>query len=182
VILLPTPATLLARRFPQGLPLVRDQIRARVNLFSSSLDPEAAPGDPRLDLDAVAAELPTTVAELHERMRAWTGELVITPFTRALIDATISLDELPRPQRSAIRPFVLATLATIPGEWHDLLAPNESRLEEHLAAQAIQTPFALLQVFFGPGGTVRPRDGGTRRAHRPAEPRHGRAPCAVASL
>lgn len=44
---------------------------------------------------------------------------------------------------------MLATLATIPDEWHELLAPDEHRLEEHLAAQAVQTPLSLLQLLFG---------------------------------
>lgn len=44
---------------------------------------------------------------------------------------------------------MLATLATVPDEWHELLAPQENRIEEHLAAQAVQTPLALLQLLFG---------------------------------
>jgi hypothetical protein len=34
------------------------------------------------------------------------------------------------------------------------MTPHESRVEEHLAAQAVQTPFALLQVLLGPGPAV----------------------------
>lgn len=127
--------------------------------------------DPRLDLDAVFAdpaqrqalrdgtlplplveegELPTTRAGLEERMRAWTAELVITPLTRQLIDATVELTHVPTPQRTAIRPFVLATLSTVPDEWHELLAPGGNRIEEHLAAQALQVPLGLAQLLLGP--------------------------------
>src|SRR3546814_4869442 len=73
-------------------------------------------------------------------MREWTGDLFVTNHTRKLLDATVQLYELPNRQLSIIRPFVLATLATVPAEWHQLLAPGESRLEENLAAQAVQTP------------------------------------------
>ena len=126
--------------------------------------------DPRVDLDALFAdpdrraalqagehplplieegELPTTVAGLRDRMQAWTGELFVTPHTRRLLDATIDLEGLPPAARAAVRPFLLATLATIPDEWHDLLAPGRNRLEEHLAAQVVQTPLSMHQVLVG---------------------------------
>lgn len=131
--------------------------------------------DPRVDLDGIFSDadqraalqagelplplieegkLPTTRAELAELMQAWTGELFTTRFTRKLLDATLALDGLPPGRRAAIRPFVLATLATIPDEWHDLLAPGQNRIEEHLAAQAVQTPLALMQILFGRGKSV----------------------------
>jgi uncharacterized protein (DUF2236 family) len=126
--------------------------------------------DPRVDLDATFAdperraalqagelplplitegELPTTVAELRDLMSGWTAELSTTRRTRLLLDAAVQLGEVPPAQRAAIRPFVLATLATVPDEWHELLAPGERRVEEHLAAQAIQTPMALLRLLVG---------------------------------
>lgn len=131
--------------------------------------------DPRVDLDAVfddpdqraalqagelplplieEGELPTTVAGLRERMQAWTAELHATDLTRKLLDAAVQLNDVPSPQRSIIRVFVLATLATVPDEWHELLAPGESRIEEHLAAQAVQSPLALLQLLFGPSPAI----------------------------
>jgi hypothetical protein len=82
-------------------------------------------------------------------MRAWTDELVITELTRALIDGTVQLTALPGPQRAIARLFVLATLSTVPDHLHELLAPTERRVEEHLAAQAVQGPLALLQGLFG---------------------------------
>jgi len=150
--------------------------------------------DPRVDLDAVFAdpeqraalqagvlplplieegELPTTVRELHARMRSWTDELVITDRTRKLLDATVQLSQVPAPQRSAIRPFMLATLASIPDEWHDLLAPGQSRVSEHIAAQAVQSPLALLQLLYGPSpalavATARARGSDVDRSPRMA--------------
>jgi len=126
--------------------------------------------DPRVDLDGIFAdpaaraalqagelplplieegELPTTVAELRVLMRRWTGELSVTDRTRRLLDAAVGLTGVPQPQRAVLRPFVLATLATIPDPWHDLLAPHQDRLEEHLAAQVVQTPLAWLTLVFG---------------------------------
>lgn len=174
-MLIPTPSRVLARALPGGLPVVRDQVQARTGLFTSALDPDGTPGDPglfgpgsptweivgqpsqagQLPLPLIEeGELPTTVAGLRERMHAWRDELVVTELTRRLIDATIELTDLPAPQRAAIRPFVLARLATIPDEWHELLAPGQSRIEEQLAAQVVQTPLALLQVLFGPSQAV----------------------------
>ena len=131
--------------------------------------------DPRVDLDAIFAdpersaalqagtlplplieqgELPTTRDELRTRMHEWADELSVTELTRQLLDATVQLTEVPMPQRAALRPFVLATLSTIPRPFHDLIAPGASRLEEHLAAQAIQWPIGLMQAVFGPSRAV----------------------------
>ena len=146
--------------------------RRRADRFVAEQSTHGALLDPRVDLEAVFAdrerraalqagtlplplveegELPTTVAGLRDRMRAWTRELVVTEHTRKLIDAAVQLKGVPTAQRTAIRPFVLATLATVPGELHDLLAPGQSRLEEHVAAQAVQTPLALFALLFGRG-------------------------------
>lgn len=143
---------------------------ARADQFVREQSTHGALLDPRLDLDAVfddpeqraalqagelplplieEGELPTTVADLRARMAEWTDQLFVTPHTRKLLDATVRLDGVPPAPRAAVRPFLLATLATIPDEWHDLLAPDQNRLEEHLAAQAVQTPLSLLQVLFG---------------------------------
>jgi uncharacterized protein (DUF2236 family) len=126
--------------------------------------------DPRVDLDGIFAdperraalqagtlalplieegELPTTVASLRSLMGRWTDELHATRRSRLLLDAAVQLGSVPPAQRAAIRPFVLATLATVPDEWHELLAPTERRVEEHVAAQAIQTPMALLRLLVG---------------------------------
>lgn len=129
----------------------------RVDLDGIFKDPEqrAALQAGELPLPLIdEGELPTTVDGLRERMHAWTPELHTTDLTRRLIDGTVKLTEIPTPQRTAIRPFILATLATIPDEWHELLAPGQSRFEEQLAAQAVQTPLALLQVLFGPSQAV----------------------------
>ena len=65
------------------------------------------------------------------------------------LDAAVQLRQVPAPQRNLVRPFLLATLATVPDQLHDLLAPRQCRLEEHLAAQAVQTPLATLTLLFG---------------------------------
>lgn len=145
--------------------------RARADAFVAEQSTHGALLDPRVDLDGIFAdpeqraalqtgelplplieegELPTTRDGLESRMRAWTGELVITDLTRRLIDATVDLTEVPTPQRSAIRPFILATLSTIPDEWHALLAPSGNRIEQFVAAQAVQIPLGLLHALFGP--------------------------------
>lgn len=131
--------------------------------------------DPRVDLDAIFAdpdqraalqagelplpqiedgELPTTRDQMRDLMHGWTSELVITPLTRKLIDATVQLSEVPAKQRNLIRPFILATLATVPDEWHELLAPGGNRLEELIASQAIQLPLVLLQALVGPNADI----------------------------
>jgi uncharacterized protein (DUF2236 family) len=154
----------MADRYGHGL---RGQ---RADRFVREQSTHGALLDPRVDLDGIFAdpdaraalqagtlplplltdgELPTTVAELRELMGRFTGELFATARTRSLLDAAVQLGELPPRQRAAVRPFVLAVLATVPDEWHELLAPGERRVEEHLAAQAIQTPMALLRLLVG---------------------------------
>lgn len=131
--------------------------------------------DPRVDLDDVfgdpakraalqagelplplieEGELPVTRAELEQKMRAWAAELHTTELTRALLDATVQLTPLAPPQRALGRLFVLATLSTVPDHLHELLAPGERRLEEHLAAQAVLGPLGLLQALFGTSESV----------------------------
>jgi uncharacterized protein (DUF2236 family) len=126
--------------------------------------------DPRVDLDEIFGDpdrraalqsgqlplplieegaLPTTVEGLRSRIRVWTRELVVTDHTRRLIDAAVHLKGLPAAQKAAIRPFVLATLATVPDALHELLAPGQHRVEEYLAAQAVQTPLAVFGLLFG---------------------------------
>jgi uncharacterized protein (DUF2236 family) len=143
---------------------------ARADRFVREQSTHGALLDHRVDLDAIFAdpdqraalqagelplplieegELPTTVAELRSLMSRWVDELSVTERTRALIDATVRLTEVPAPQRAVLRTFVLATLATVPDDLHELLAPQESRIEEALAAQAVQTPMALLRLLFG---------------------------------
>jgi uncharacterized protein (DUF2236 family) len=154
----------MAERYGHGLrgrradEFVREQsthgalLDPRVDLDATFADPErrAALQAGELALPLIAeGELPTTVAELRALMSGWTSELFATARTRLLLDAAVQLGELPPAQRAAIRPFVLAVLATVPDEWHELLAPGERRVEEHLAAQAIQTPMALLRLLVG---------------------------------
>lgn len=147
----------------------------RADQFVKEQSTHGALLDPRVDLDAIFddpeqraalqagklplpqiedGELPTTVAELRHLMQQWTGELFATDLTRKLLDATVDLRDVPPRARAVIRPFMLATLATIPDEWHDLLAPRQSRVEEHVAAQVVQTPLALLRLLFGPSPSV----------------------------
>jgi uncharacterized protein (DUF2236 family) len=129
----------------------------RVDLDAIWADPEqkAALQAGELPLPLIQeGELPTTRAGLEARMHEWTAELLITPLTRKLIDATVDLTEVPPRQRALIRPFILATLSTIPDDWHELLAPNGNRLEELVAAQAVQLPFALMQAAFGPSSGI----------------------------
>ncbi len=161
---------------------------ARADQFVREQSTHGALLDPRVDLDAIfddperraalrAGELPlpsiedgrlpTTVAGLRERMQDRTSELYATDLTRRLLDDTVQLTGVPSPQRSIIRVFLLATLATIPDEWHELLAPGENRFEEHLAAQAVQTPLALLQLLFGRSRAI---DVAHRRVRRSPEP------------
>ena len=160
----------VAERFGTGRLRRRDADR-----FVREQSTHGALLDPRVDIDAIFAdpaqiaqlragtlplplieegELPTTVDELRALMRAWADELSVTDLTRRLLGATVQLSEVPMPQRAALRPFVLATLSTIPRPFHDLIAPDGNRLEEHLAAQAVQVPMALLQAVFGPSQSV----------------------------
>lgn len=154
----------MAERYGGGLP------RARADRFVREQSTHGALLDPRVDLDGIFAdperraalqagelplplleegELPTTVAELRDLMRRWTDELFVTGLTRRILDAAVQLRQVPPPQRNLVRPFVLATLATVPDELHALLAPRSRRLEEHLAAQVVQTPLAALTLLFG---------------------------------
>lgn len=142
----------------------------RADRFVAEQSRHGALLDPRVDIDEIfgdpekraalqagelplplieEGELPTTVAELRRLMRSWTSELRVTDHTRGLLDAAVQLHGVPAAQRNVARPFVLATLATVPDELHELLAPNESRLEEYLAAQAVQTPLAVMSLGFG---------------------------------
>ncbi len=98
--------------------------------------------------------LPTTRQELRDLMQAFTPRLGTTQLTRTLLDLTVDLSEVPDPQRRLIRPFVLATLSTIPDEWHEVVAPGTNRIEEHLAAQAVQYAIALLQAVVGRARSV----------------------------
>lgn len=159
---------------------------ARADQFVREQSTHGALLDPRVDLDAIFAdpdqraalqagtlelpsirdgELPVTVAELREKMDAWTPQLFATDHTRKLLDATVRLEGLPERIRRVLRVFMLATLATVPDEWHELLAPGERRVEEHLAAQAVQTPLALLRLLFGPSPSIA---AATARATAPA--------------
>lgn len=155
----------MVERFGSG-PLRRDVADAFVKEQST----HGALLDPRVDLRALfddpsaraalaageyplpsieSGELPTTRAELESLMHAWTDELSITELTRGMLDATVELEFVPMPQRAALRLLVLATLSTMPDEWHDLVAPSASRTEEFIAAQAVQIPLAMVQAVFG---------------------------------
>lgn len=143
---------------------------ARANQFVREQSTHGALLDPRVDLEGIFSDpdqraalqagelplplieegrLPTTLVGLRARMAAWTDELRVTPRTRKLLDLTLRLEGAPPAAKAAARPLLLATLATIPDDWHELLAPEQSRVEEHLAAQAVQTPLALFQLLFG---------------------------------
>lgn len=100
-------------------------------------------------------ELPVTMAELRSLMDTWTAELSLSPLTRALLDATVNLDGLDGAARSMGRPFILATLSTLPDEWHELVAPGSSRVAERFAAETIQYPLAALQAVVGELPAVR---------------------------
>lgn len=149
--------------------------RRRADQFVREQSTHGALLDPRVDLDVIFAdpdrraalqrgelplplieegELPTTRAQLRDLMRSWTDELSVTDLTRQLIDATVQLTELDPRRRALARPFVLATLSTMPDECHALVAPDQNRLEEHLAAQAIQGPLALVYLLLGPSPSV----------------------------
>lgn len=144
--------------------------RAEVDAFVREQSTHAALLDHRLDLDEVfrdpdqraalqagtlplplidEGELPTTLAELRARMDDWTDELSVSRLTRRLLDATVQLDGVPEPARGVARPFMLATLSTMPGAWHDLVAPGSNRLVERLAAETVQYPLALVQGVLG---------------------------------
>jgi uncharacterized protein (DUF2236 family) len=155
----------MVERYGSG-PLSRD----RADQFVLEQSTHGALLDPRVNLDEIFADneqrcalqagrlalplieegaLPTTVDGLRQLMRTWTSDLRITTHTRRLLDAAVSLKGLPTAQRAALRPLILATLATVPDELHDLLAPGSSRFEEYVAAQAVQTPLAVFSLLFG---------------------------------
>ncbi|UDY35089.1 oxygenase MpaB family protein [Dermatobacter hominis] len=144
--------------------------REDADAFVKEQSTHAALLDQRVDLDEVFAdpdqraalragtlplplidegELPTTLDGLRSTMAAWTAELSVSRLTRALLDATVQLDGVGEPARGIARPFMLATLATMPDEWHDLVAPGSNRHAERLAAEAVQYPLALLQAVLG---------------------------------
>jgi uncharacterized protein (DUF2236 family) len=144
--------------------------RADADAFVKEQSTHAALLDHRVDIDEVFAdpdqraalqagelplplieegELPTTLEGLRSTMRAWTPELSTSKLTRALLDATVELEGVPEPARSIARPFMLATLSTMPDEWHDLVAPGSHRIAERLAAEAVQLPMAALQGVVG---------------------------------
>lgn len=155
----------ISRRFGRGR--LR---RSQVDAFIREQSTHAALLDQRVDLDAVFAdprqraalqagtlslplieegELPRSLSELRALMAAWTPELSVSGLTRQLLDATVQLEGVDEPARGIFRPFVLATLSTVPDAWHDLMAPGSSRLVERLAADTVQFPLALLQGLLG---------------------------------
>jgi len=144
--------------------------RADADAFVHQQSTHAALLDPRVDLDDVFAdpeqraalqagtlplplitdgELPTTYAGLRTTMRAWTDELAVSRLTRALLDGTVGLVTVDGPAHHVGRAFVLATLSTIPDDWHDLVAPDSNRLMERLAAESVQVPLATLHAVVG---------------------------------
>jgi hypothetical protein len=82
-------------------------------------------------------------------MDDWAGELGVSRLTRALLDATVRLEGLGDRVRQVGRPFMLATLSTIPDPCHEILAPDSNRTLELLAAEGVQYPIALLQALLG---------------------------------
>lgn len=132
--------------------------------------------DPRVDLDAVFAdpdqraalqggrlplpllddgELPATRDQLRVAMRSWRDELAVNRLTRALLDATVELRLVDGLAHPIGRTAVLATLSTLPGATHDLIAPTSNRLVERLAAEALQVPLATLHALVGELPSVR---------------------------
>ncbi len=100
-------------------------------------------------------ELPTTYDGLRTTMRAWTAELSVSRLTRALLDGTVGLATVDGPAHSVGRAFVLATLSTIPGDWHRLVAPDSNRIIERMAAESVQVPLATLHALVGELPSVR---------------------------
>lgn len=156
---------IMSERFGSG-PI--RQSRADEFVFQQST--HAALLDHRVDLEAVFAdperrdalqagtlplplieegELPTTRAELRDLMDGWTAELSVSNLTRRLLDGTVQLEGASEQVRRIARPFMLATLSTMPDAWHDLVAPGSNRLVERVAADAVQYPIALLQAVVG---------------------------------
>jgi uncharacterized protein (DUF2236 family) len=144
--------------------------RADADAFVRQQSTHAALLDVRVDIDEVFAdpdqraalqagtlplplmedgELPTTYDELRATMRAWTDELSVSRLTRALLDGTVGLTQVDGPAHTVGRAFVLATLATVPDDWHELVAPQSNRLLERAAADAVQVPLATLHALVG---------------------------------
>ena len=155
----------MTRRFGRG-----SLARSRVDAFVREQSTHAALLDQRIDLDEIFrdpdqraalqdgtlplpliddGELPTTMDGLRSRMDAWTAELSVSRLTRRLLDATVRLDGLDETARSIGRPFMLATLSTMPDPWHDMVAPGSNRIVERLAAEAVQYPLAMVQAVLG---------------------------------
>jgi hypothetical protein len=182
----------MSERFGRG-PVRREQADAFVREQST----HAALLDHRVDLDEVFAdpdrraalqagslslplieegELPTTRAGLRSLMQGWTDELSLSRLTRRLLDDTVALNGVDERTRGMARPFILATLSTMPDAWHDLVAPGSNRIAEHLAAEAVQYPVALLQAVYGELPSVRvARARVAAGADRSRGVQHGRA-------
>jgi uncharacterized protein (DUF2236 family) len=177
----------VSKRFGRG-PLPR----ARADAFVREQSTHAALLDHRVDLDDVLrdpakvaalragtlplplieeGELPTTLVGLRSLMERWTGELSVSRLTRRLLDAAVRLEGVGDPARSIARPFVLATLSTLPDAAHDLIAPGSDRLVEHLAAEAVQYPLAALRAVLGELPSVRAAR--ARAARHPVPPVDG---------
>jgi uncharacterized protein (DUF2236 family) len=143
---------------------------AEADEFVRQQSTHAALLDQRVDLDAVfgdpeqcaalragelplplidEGELPTTWRQLRDLMDAWTDELSVSRLTRRLLDATVGLEGADERVRSIAQPFMLATLSTMPDEWHELVAPGANRVVEQLSAEAVQYPLAALQAVLG---------------------------------
>lgn len=130
----------------------------RVDLDAIFSDParRAALQAGTLELPLITdGELPTTRRGLRDSMHRWTDELSVSRLTRGLLDATVGLDGVPEPGRAIARPFMLATLSTVPDRWHDLIAPGANRIAEVVAAQTMQFPLATLQGVLGELPAVR---------------------------
>jgi uncharacterized protein (DUF2236 family) len=94
-------------------------------------------------------ELPTTRDGLRATMRAWDNELSVNRLTRALLDGTVGLSTVGGTAHHVGRAFVLATLSTLTGHTHELIAPQSNRLLERAAADAVQVPLATLHALVG---------------------------------
>lgn len=156
---------IMSKRYGRG-PLRR----AEADAFVRQQSTHAALLDHRIDLDEIFAdpdqraalqsgtlplplieegELPVTLSELKDRMRAWTSELGTSALTRSLLDNTVALEGAPDNVKRVARPFMLATLHTMPRPWHDLVAPGSNRLAERAAAEAVQYPLLTLSAILG---------------------------------
>lgn len=130
----------------------------RVDLDSIFADPDqrAALQAGELPLPLIEeGELPTSWRQLRDLMDAWTDELSVSRLTRRLLDATVGLEGADERVRRVAQPFMLATLSTMPDEWHDLVAPGSNRVVEQLCAEAVQYPLAAVQAAIGEVPAVR---------------------------